>query len=108
LVDTYSRVYLTTTGLPMDRPYEHEEGIASKVTIRPGMARQLLFESSHFISERESNDVLTGGNHSLYVMGWISYEDRNKVLRRTAFCRVYDPITKRFIGVDDPDYEHEE
>src|SRR3954453_19637265 len=32
--------------------------------------------------------------------------DRNGVRRRTAFLRAYDPVARRFLVSDDPDYEY--
>jgi hypothetical protein len=41
-------------------------------------------------------------------MGWINYADDLGFVRRTAFCRRFNPESGRFVAVDDPDYEHAE
>jgi hypothetical protein len=48
--------------------------------------------------ERSLND--------LYFLGYIDYLDNIRTIRRTAFCRRYIQETKRFIKVDDEDYEY--
>jgi hypothetical protein len=44
----------------------------------------------------------------IYVMGWISYVDANKTPRRTVFCRRYNKGLKRFVPVENPDYERDD
>jgi len=39
---------------------------------------------------------------------YIEYRDDRGWPRRTAFCRKYDPITRRFSIVDDQEYEYQE
>ena len=43
-----------------------------------------------------------------YVLGWVEYADDLGNLRRTAFCRLWDPSFNRFRGFTekDPDYEY--
>ncbi len=52
--------------------------------------------------------VVNASRHTLYVLGWIRYCDKLGIIRRTAFCRRYDPVRGRFFAVHDRDYEHEE
>ena len=103
------KVFWTNSELPMRRPYEQEVGVQiTDRSVRPGTAQQFNFKSDKAIGNRDSNDILTGQNCRLFVMGWFSYKDEGDVQRRTAFCRKYDPPSGRFRRVDDPDYEHEE
>ena len=44
----------------------------------------------------------------LFVIGYISYQDRLKTRRAIVFARKYDPATRRFSPVDDPENENEE
>lgn len=109
IIETYSQVYWTNVPLPMTRPYEEElatSGGGEK--IQSGGARAYRFQSDRAISERESDDVLHGGNCQLYVMGWLEYTDIAGTRRRTAFCQMYDAERRRFHPVKDIDYEHEE
>jgi len=46
------------------------------------------------------------GLDDLYFFGHIDYLDDIRTTRRTAFCRRYIQETKRFIKVDDEDYEY--
>jgi hypothetical protein len=44
----------------------------------------------------------------LFVIGYISYQDRLKTLRAIVFARKYDPISRRFSPVADPENESED
>jgi hypothetical protein len=47
----------------------------------------------------------TAGEH-LCLAGWVVYEDGRHRARTTFFCRRYTHgLDKRFVPVDDPDYE---
>lgn len=43
---------------------------------------------------------------AFHFFGYIQYQDDLEIVRRMAFCRRYDVITKRFSKVDDPEYEY--
>jgi hypothetical protein len=51
-------------------------------------------------------------DHYIYVMGWVRYEDANRLSRQTHFCRLYSVLEgerdPRFHVVNDPDYERED
>jgi hypothetical protein len=40
-------------------------------------------------------------------MGWIRFEDQRGVIREMGFCRRWDASERRFVIVDNPDYEYE-
>jgi hypothetical protein len=44
----------------------------------------------------------------LYLLGYVKYRDEMKNLRRTFFCRRFDPKEGRFSEVLNPDYEYME
>ncbi|MGD9730540.1 MAG: hypothetical protein AB7U45_00050 [Desulfamplus sp.] len=44
--------------------------------------------------------------NDLYFFGYIDYQDSISTIRRTAFCRRYIRETKRFVTVEDEDYEY--
>ncbi|MCX7192358.1 MAG: hypothetical protein NTY60_01810 [Proteobacteria bacterium] len=51
--------------------------------------------------------TITGGDSSpYYFLGYIQYRDGIDIVRRMAFCRRYNPATKRFVEIDDPEYEY--
>jgi hypothetical protein len=94
--------------LPMERPYEGENGnIPIKLKLKPGMSMPIPFCSDKTMGE-EGPLIKSGEkNWHLYVMGWIEYIDNLRIGRRTAFCREYSASEGRFIKVDNRDYEHE-
>jgi hypothetical protein len=49
---------------------------------------------------------LKRGEKVIYFFGFISYRDDIGNMRRTAFCRKYNPETERFDQTNDPDYEY--
>ena len=109
VMDAHCEVFITTTNLPMERPYEGKDGNSSfRSRIESGASVPLPFSSESEISTQQSDDIQSGGNHLAYVLGWIEYSDDRSVARRTAFCRLYDFETGRFSVIDDADYEHEE
>ena len=94
--------------LPMQRPYEGENGNNPVVAVlNPGESAPGIFQSDDFMGGEI--DPIRKGLWSLYVMGWVEYTDERKVKRRTAFCRKYDADRRRFFAVEnDLDYEHAE
>lgn len=107
IVEAHCEVFWTNIPLPMQRPYEGKNA-AIRSTIPPGGSLPFPFQSDRPLGERESDDIKSGGNCQIYVLGWVEYDDLRGVRRRTAFCRMYDPVRLRFFAVDDLDYEHEE
>lgn len=95
--------------LPMERPYEGENGnkFKKKLRLRPGESLPLPFVSDKTMGE-EGRDILHGtGNWHLYVMGWVEYTDDLNIHRRIEYCREYRMPEGRFIAVNNTDYEHE-
>jgi len=99
----------------MERPYERRSGDTAGANLRlcPGEPTTLPFLSEDLMDERgaTAGTDVDGALH-VYVMGWVEYNDDNRVPRRTAFCREFRKTNSqaegRFFPVDDPDYEHEE
>lgn len=64
----------------------------------------------------EDNSKIRGGTHKLYCHGFVEYFDVEGRIRRTSFCRVWQPPdgpgafseSGRFIAHDDPDYEYQD
>jgi hypothetical protein len=102
-------VYWSQDELPMERPYEGEDGVKSETRIEPGTSRTLLFESKEWMEVGAGAAIRSGdGAWKLWVMGWVEYDDDLKVTRRTAFCRRFDKRVQRINIVEDNDYDHEE
>lgn len=54
-----------------------------------------------------NNKILTNTDNSpYYFFGYIQYRDDVDIVRRMTFCRRYNAGTKRFIEVNDPEYEY--
>lgn len=112
LIEAHCEVYWENVGvhtLPMERPYEGENpSIPSlRISLQPGQSIPLPFGSTKQIDERELDQILAG-HLLIYVLGFVAYIDKLGMERRTAFCRQYDHLRRRFFAVEDPDYEHEE
>jgi hypothetical protein len=110
LIEVHCQVFWPNAGehtLPMERPYEGQEPAPYRVPLESGESTPITFGSDRLIGARESDEILSG-MRDIYVLGNIAYADNRGVIRRTAFCRKYDRARRRFVAVDDPDYEHEE
>jgi hypothetical protein len=112
--DSHLMVFASPMGLPMASPYELVTP-NNFVTGGLNIAEAKLVEFSQMsvlASEGELSRVLTG-NHLLYVIGYVRYRDEgpggvmNNVAWRVAFARKWDPASKRFVRIEDPDYEYE-
>jgi hypothetical protein len=103
--EIFSDVYIANT-LPMKRPYEGREGSKEEKTLMPGTSTFYLFVRAEPLDSQTRLDLTAGGpERNLYVLGWIGYTDDLGIYRITAFCRRYDTRKRRFIPVDDADYE---
>ncbi len=103
-----------SSNLPMERPYEGQNGSERQppILVYAGSSQTLTFESSEAMQEH-GPQILPNLDLQLYVMGWIEYRDGafrdgQFLTRRTAFCRRYDSDKRRFVRIQDEDYEHEE
>ena len=101
--------------LPMRRPYEGRDGQkpSSLIRLQPGQSVPRRFDSEQPLDVNPDqilrwSDSGSGPRIHLYVMGWVEYADDLGYIRRTAFCRKFEPQSVRFKAVDDPDYEHAE
>ena len=104
----------------MTKPYEEgaDNLCAVKRTLLSGQSTIVNFQSAHQIGQNMVFGRNTIGGYDLYVMGRITYADRNHDVRRTTFCRQYFAAKGpdgqiagpdgRFYPVNNPDYEHEE
>ncbi len=105
-------VYWSDQGLPMERPYEGQDGYVyqSPVKLQAGQSVPIPFQSRDVIETKDIANMIRNGQHSwqLWVMGWVEYVDDSNIRRRTAFCRRYDPTSRRIVRKEDEDYDHEE
>lgn len=63
-------------------------------------------EVSHIVSNWRGKTITNGDSSQFYFFGYIQYSDGIGTVRRMAFCRRYNPATKRFVEIDDPEYEY--
>ncbi|MGO8855144.1 MAG: hypothetical protein ACLQO1_05465 [Steroidobacteraceae bacterium] len=115
IVESYSEVLWNVNSLPMERPYEGNEGneaVPDDTIIEAGSSNRGKFGSK----APWGFDGIPGGEGPdgirVFVLGWIEYIDESTmpIRRRTAFCREFQQRngSARFYSVPDPDYEYEE
>lgn len=101
--------------LPMRRPYEGMDGNNPVVgELEAGGRATGIFTSTEvldinhlqIVNPRAGSPIFP--EFVLYIMGWIEYSDDLGFVRRLAFCRRFDPGERRFVTMDNPDYEHAE
>jgi hypothetical protein len=116
ILDGHCTVFWSREGLPMRRPYEGRDDNLQAMgrTLLSGQSTTALFRSDRPIESEASQTVGRSIAHGfkLYVMGWVTYADRNNDVWRTGFCHEYVPTggfsPPRFFPVDDPDYEYQD
>jgi hypothetical protein len=78
---------------------------ASTTVLTPGEKLPQLHLGS-VSKERYFPGIYMAERYEYVFFGQIVYEDANHTRRETGFCRRYDAKRKRFVRVDDPDYEY--
>lgn len=98
------------SSLPTERPYEGKNPDTVNVRLEAGGSYPISFQSENVLPDGVYllSHLPPDDWWKIYVMGFIEYSDGLKTPRRTAFCRVWSPISGRFSAVQDTDYEHEE
>jgi hypothetical protein len=101
--------------LPVERPYEGLDGNVGRMggALYSGRSVPIPFASIRPMQDCGPKILRGLEGWRLHIMGWVEYRDgafRDGVFltRRTAFCRLFNPETQRFVRVQDEDYEHEE
>jgi hypothetical protein len=116
IIDGYLSFFAAKYPLPMERPYEGENGnlLAGPHHhwMAPGESFTLLFDHPLVSQDRVPGpgSFISETEVAIYAMGWIEYEDRRSRVMRTSFCRRYDVRLWRFMSFRSafPDYEAEE
>lgn len=88
-----------------------ESLLIEKTIFRGESTIELLFLDDEVVNTlRLYETEMKGGskrtNTDLYFFGYIDYLDNIGTIRRIAFCRQFNIITKRFTAVNDEDYEY--
>jgi hypothetical protein len=100
--------------LPMEPPYEglRENANPAKSVLLPGESTIMEIRSEQPLTDTQVpliHYAIGADQCKIYALGWIEYsDDSGTVIRRTAFCREYDPLECRFKPVKNCDYEHAE
>ena len=110
IVESHWQLEWNLNGLPMERPYEGNNGNSP---ILPGTilkAHTSLPALFHTFDRYPNIKPPGSGDSHAFFMGWVEYLDANKLRHRMAFCREYIQRdgTDRFYPVEDPDYYSEE
>jgi hypothetical protein len=88
-------------------PYSSERNNMTGIALIPGGAYTFVLQADGVDVQNPAQlDIISRGGMVIYFFGFIMYQDDIGNVRRTAFCRRYDPIVGRFRLVDDPDYEY--
>jgi hypothetical protein len=122
--ESHCAVFWTQRQLPMERPYEGQDGnnpFGPGLRLQPGQSWPGTFLSDQVMGTQGGLIRNFDPSWSIYLLGWIEYVDDLRIVRRTAFCRRYEPphgyIPRgvdapvphgRFNVVSDLDYDHEE
>ncbi len=117
ITDGLVMVYNTAKScLPMERPYEGKNGNIGRFSapLLPGQAFPVPIPFYEDLITLPGQPQTIDERPHRYVMGWFEYQDLRfeqetgtPIVRRTAFCRYFDPQKQRFVHVNDEDYEHE-
>jgi hypothetical protein len=109
IVESYLICQLVSDGtLSPLQPIEGANPIGRE-TINPG-AHIFREETSNFSHRSIAINYMKSQHGQIhdhfFFRGFIIYQDRMGIRRRTAFSRAYDPEARRFRLSDDPDYEY--
>ncbi len=118
IIEVSARLWLTEPkeNLPAIPPYG--ERIFHGLNIEPGESKPFThFESAEVSNETNFRDGFLGllmnrsnaaANSGMLFLGYVVYEDGNKIKRRTAFLREYRYDLRRFEPIYHPDYEYQD
>jgi hypothetical protein len=90
--------------LPM-RPYYQSEFMSNmnRAKLSPGEQTRITVTGKQYTLL-----AVLQSNHSLFLAGYVDYRGNTGVTYRTAFARTFDAPNRRFVKLQNPDYEYEE
>jgi hypothetical protein len=99
-----------TGNFPMERPYEGKDGyrLPTPIILQPSQSTPWTFISERIMGDEANKILFNNEGWGIIVLGWVAYRDDAGIERRTAFCRRWSVDRKRFMPVEDTDYQHEE
>lgn len=98
--------------LPAVPPYSADANVIKCTTREAGQSDppEILRieddELSRIVNSWRGKTITHGDSSQFYFFGYIQYSDDIGTVRRMAFCRRYNPATKRFVEINDPEYEY--
>lgn len=107
ITDGNSTILVDTRPFDTRSPYGKSEAFLVGNKLKPGDVKTVMTtaDTIDFIGPPVRH-VLRSQNKSIFFYGIISYRDDNNYIRRTAYCRVYDPETRQFNVVVNNDFEY--
>jgi len=98
-------------GLPAIPPFDDEGDFSGTFDLIAGESTpQFVYLKREVVDAFQSAIMIDGGKleykKSIYFFGYVQYRDQIGIVRRTAFCRLFDLKSRRFVAVADPDYEY--
>ena len=103
----FTRFIASNSGLPMLFPYDNQREDKTCFEITPAWSFEYKIpqHKPHYLNQ---NPILTDG-WVLYLVGWVDCTKMNgDPVSRTYFCRKWDANTRRFLRVNDQDYDSED
>jgi hypothetical protein len=102
--------YYTPGKLPLliveGEPYETFPAGDFSKEIEPSRFVAAWFESEPIL-DQNAIQAISNGTLKVYFMGKVFYNNALGVIRVTGFCRVYDANTRRFVVMDNDEYEYQ-
>jgi hypothetical protein len=92
--------------LPPIPPYDDKMADNKELKVSPGQHHTFSVSIARSL---EYGFVIMGTDdivREVYFFGYLRFRDEVGLVRSIGFCRQYDPISKRFNVVNDPDYEY--
>ncbi len=106
--DIHSK-FIVLDHLPVMPPYTENPNSQFSTVIKPGCEHlaeiaPLTLDVSDFQNIHNQLDGVLVGK-SVYVMGYVTYQDRLKTFRRSIFCRRFDYRRRSFVREEHSDYD---
>ena len=95
---------MTGPDLPMERPDKNLSERSISITLAPGESRKVSLDETTLPTQDVC--LLINAEINAYLLLLIEYTDTTGTVRHTSACRKFDPASKCFVKVDNPDYEY--
>ena len=109
IVRSAIHVIVSSNGLPQTHPTASKPD-HNKIEVDQLAAGETVWWQFHgsTLIQSQADAILNGTDGwRAYVTGLLHYQDTLGDFHHTLFCREYDPTRRRWMPVDDPDYEYQ-